>query len=170
MSLYPQSEEAVQPTYATSSVTAAESPAEVGASLIALTVIDTWSVALSSSPSLAVKESTALLLLFAWLVQVMVAIAVLMFAMVPENVIELSAVPSPAAKVRPLTLASENVPLSVEVMVIESRLVSSTSAIVEPVIALATSSSVVTSAAEADHVGASLTAFTEIVNVYAEAL
>ena len=45
---------------------------------------------------------------------------------IPENVIELSAVPSPAAKVRPLTLASENVPLSVEVMVIESRLVSST--------------------------------------------
>ena len=65
VSLYPQSEEAVQPTYATSSVTVAESPAEVGASFTALTVIDTWSVALSSSPSLAVKESTALLLLFA---------------------------------------------------------------------------------------------------------
>ena len=165
MSLYPQSEEAVQPTYATSSVTVAVSPADVGASFTALTVIVTESVALLSSPSLAIKVRAALLLLFAWLVQVIVAIAVLMFATEPENVIELSAVPSPAAKVRPLTLASVNVPLSVEEIIIESRVVSSTSAIVEPVIALATSSSVVTSAAEADHVGASLTAFTETVNV-----
>ena len=95
----------------------------------------------------------------------MVAIAVLMLAIVPEKTIWLSAVPSPVEKVRPLTLASENVPLSVEVMVIESRLVSSTSAIVEPVIALATSSSVVTSADEAEEGGEAVTALTEIVNV-----
>ncbi len=88
-----------------------------------------------------------------------------MLAMVPENTIELSAVPSPVEKVRPEVLASENVPLWDEEIVIESRLVSSTSAIVEPVIVPATSSSTVMSLAETLHVGASLTAVTDIVNV-----
>ena len=93
-----------------SSLTVILSPALVGASCTALTVIATVSVALSPSPSLAVNERTALVLTFDALVHVMVAIAVLISATVPPNTIELSAVPSPEANVNPETLASVNVP------------------------------------------------------------
>ena len=53
------------------------------------------------------------MLTFAALVQVIVAIAVLMFAIVPPKTIELSSTPSPPppAKVKPETLAREKVPL-----------------------------------------------------------
>ena len=63
------------------------SPALVGASCTALTVIATVSVALLPSPSLAVNERTAFVLTLLALVQVIVAIAVLMLATVPPNTI-----------------------------------------------------------------------------------
>ena len=146
-----------------SSLTVILSPALVGASCTALTVIATVSVALSPSPSLAVNERTALVLTFDALVHVMVAIAVLILATVPPNTIELSSVPSPEANVKPETLASVNVPPWVDEIVIESKVVSSTSAITEPVIAFATSSLVVTSAAVPDHVGTSFAAANDVV-------
>ena len=127
----------------------------------------TWSVTLSPSPSFAVNERTASVLTSAALVHVIVAIAVLMFATVPLKAIELSATPSPEQdpqlKSSPLTEARLNVPPWVEEIDIKSRDVSSTSAIVEPVIVLATSSSVVTSAAETDHVGTSFAAANDVV-------
>ena len=70
--------------------------------------------------SLTVKVSTALLSLFSWLVHVTVAIAVLMLAVVPVNVMVLSEVPSPALKVNPFVVARENVALCVEATVIVS--------------------------------------------------
>ena len=167
VSLYPQSVDAVHEAYAWSSVTVAVSPAEVGGSLTAATVIATVSVALSPSPSFAVSESTALALEFDALVQVIVAIAVLMLAIVPPNTIELSSVPSPEAKDRPEVDARVNVPLCVVDIVIESSEVSSTSAMTEPVMSTATSSLGATSAAVPLHVGTSFSADTVVVNTYA---
>ena len=145
-------------------------PLEVGASLTALTVMATVSVALSPSPSLAVRDNTELVLSLAALVQVIVAIAVLMLATVPLKTIELSSVPSPVANVRPDVLARVKVPLLVDEIVIESREVSSTSAITAPVMAPAVSSLTVISPAVPDQVGTSFAAETEIVKTYAEAL
>ena len=79
---------------------------QVGTSLTALTVMATVSVA-PSAPSLGVMLRTALVLSLLALVQVMVAIARLMLATVPEKVIALSAVPSPTVKLRPVVWASE---------------------------------------------------------------
>ena len=96
-----------------SSATVAESPAFAGTSCIAFTVIVTESVALLSSPSLAINVRAALVLSSAALVHVIVAIAVLTSTIVPPKVIALSAIPSPesAAKVRPDIEARVNVPL-----------------------------------------------------------
>ena len=87
-------------------MTVAVSPALTGASLTELTVMATVSAA-PSAPSLGVMVSTALSSSSWALVQVMVAIAELMLATVPEKVIALSAVPSPTEKVRPVVWASE---------------------------------------------------------------
>ena len=88
-------------------MTVAVSPALTGASLTELTVMATVSAAPSASPSLGVMVRTASSSSLLALVQVMVAIAELMLATVPEKVIALSAVPSPAEKVRPVVWASE---------------------------------------------------------------
>ena len=128
-----------------------------------VTVIATVSVALSPSPSFAVRDNTELVLSLEALVQVIVAIAVLMLATVPAKTIELSSVPSPVENVSPDVLASEKVPLLVDEMVIESKVVSSTSAITAPVMAPAVSSLTVISPAFPDQVGTSFAADTEIV-------
>ena len=123
---------------ASTAVVAAEN---AGASSTALTVIATVSESVSS-PSSVRMVRTALVLLLLALVQVMVAIAVLMFATVPPNSIEVSSVPSPPplAKVRPETPTSEKVPDWVDEMVTESIEVSSTSAMELPVMEIAVSS------------------------------
>ena len=91
-----------------------------------------------------------------------VAIAVLMSAVVPVNVMLLSDVPSPALNVKPLVVARENVALCVEATVIVSD-EWSTSATVVPVIVPAVSSLTVRSLAVAENVGASLAALTPTV-------
>ena len=108
------------------------------------------------------KVSTALLLLLSWLVQVTVAIALLTLAVVPENVMVLSLVPSPALKLSPVVVAREKVALCDEATVIVS-VEWSTSATVVPVTVVAVSSLTVTSLAVAENVGASFAALTVIV-------
>ena len=156
-SVYPNSE-AVK-TWALSSFTVTVKSAAVGRSCTAFTVIATVSTTSPASPSLTVKESWALLLLLSWLVQVTVAIALLTLAVVPEKVMVLSLVPSPALKVSPVVVARENVALCVEATVIVSD-ESSMSATVVPVIVPAVSSLTVRSLAVAENVGASLAAVT----------
>ena len=113
----------------------------VGKSLTAFTVIDMTSVSDAPESSVVTTVMVASVLSSAALVQVRVAIAELMLATVPPNVIVASSVPSPelAANVRPVVWARLNVPL-LAVIATEVIEVSSTSAIEFPVIALATSS------------------------------
>ena len=125
-------------------------------------MIATVSATFAATVSLTVKVSTASLLLFSWLVQVTVAIALLMLAVVPVNVMVLSLVPSPALKLRPVVVAKENVALCVEATVIVSD-EWSMSATVVPVIVPAVSSLTVRSLAVAENVGASLAALTPTV-------
>ena len=119
----------------------------------------TVSTTSAATVSLTVNDTAALLSLFSWLVHVTVAIAVLMSAVVPVNVMELSDVPSPELNVKPLVVARENVPLCVEATVIVSD-EWSTSATVVPVIVPAVSSLTVRSLAVAENDGASLAALT----------
>ena len=74
----------------------------VGKSLTAVTVIASESVSVAE-PSFVTIVITAFVLSSRALVHVNVAIALLMLVTVPPNVIVASAVPSPAAKVRPVT-------------------------------------------------------------------
>ena len=138
---YPQSVAAVHDEYPTSSDGAAVSPALAGASLTEFTVIDITSVSDPPSSSVVTTVMVASASSSAALVQVMVAMAKLMLATVPLNVIVVSSVPSPefAGNVRPVVCTRLNVPLLavIDTDVIE---VSSTSAIEFPVIALAVSS------------------------------
>ena len=159
-SAYPNSDAAN--TCELSSLTVTVKSAAVGRSCTEFTVIATESATSAATVSLTVKVSTALLSLFSWLVHVTVAIAVLMLAVVPVNVMVLSEVPSPALKVNPFVVARENVALCVEATVIVSD-EWSTSATVVPVIVPAVSSFTVRSLAVAENVGASLAALTSTV-------
>ena len=118
---------------------AAVSPAFAGASLTEFTVIDITSVSEPLSSSVVTTVIVASASSLASLVHVMVAIARLMLATVPPNVIVASSVPSPAEKVRSVVWARLKVPL-LAVIATDVIEVSSTSAIEFPVIALAVSS------------------------------
>ena len=117
------------------------SPALAGASFTEFTVIDITSVSEPPSSSVVTIVMVASASSSAALVQVMVAMARLMLATVPPNVIVVSSVPSPefAANVRSVVWARLNVPL-LAVIATDVIVVSSTSAIEFPVIALAVSS------------------------------
>ena len=124
-----------------SSLGVADPPVVAGASLTEFTVIDITSVSDAPSSSVVTTVIVASASSFEALVHVMVAIAKLMLATVPPNVIVVSSVPSPelAANVRPVVWARLNVPL-LAVIATDVIEVSSTSAIEFPVIALAVSS------------------------------
>ena len=130
----------------------------VGKSLTAFTVMATVLAALLTSPSLAVRVRTELVLTLEALVHVIEFSAALTSVTVPEKVIVESSVPSPAEKVRsPIPAPRVKVPELSELTVIVMS-VSSTSAMTLAPIVMAVSSLPETSTAEVVHVGASLTA------------